>query len=258
MNVAEGLASEVDTRRGAGAPPLFRQIRDALHRRITDGTYPPGADLPSEKELADALGVSSFTCKRAFDNLDAEGLIERGRGRRTRVAARPHEVRFGDTMDGLVDTVLVNAWNIEVDLIEAAFKPATTEVAEALQIETGATAHCAAMTGRRRGELLGYTESWVPEDIGKQYADEDLASSPRFVLMLRRGNIRLDRAEQTLTACPMPDHIAKILDVEPGSPAFRHQRVTYDVDGRAIELFDAHFLWNRYAYHRTLSNRQTK
>ena len=46
-----------------------------------------GTELPAERELAEALGVSRFSLREALRVAQAQGLIEISRGRRPRVAA---------------------------------------------------------------------------------------------------------------------------------------------------------------------------
>lgn len=76
------------------ATPLHRQVADALRRHIAGPGYAPGAALPSETELATALGVSRQTVRQALGQLASEGLLERVVGRGTFVAT-PHRARTG-------------------------------------------------------------------------------------------------------------------------------------------------------------------
>ena len=46
--------------------PHYLKIRDALRRQIESGAYAEGARLPSERELADAFGVSRMTARQAL------------------------------------------------------------------------------------------------------------------------------------------------------------------------------------------------
>src|SRR5690606_32830280 len=68
--------------------PLYQQIYEQLLEDIRTGKYPPGSQLPTEKELAQAYGVSRITSKRALTELADAGLIERIRGRGSFVHAR--------------------------------------------------------------------------------------------------------------------------------------------------------------------------
>lgn len=55
--------------------PLHGQVRDHIALLITNGTYRPGHALPSERELAEAHGVSRNTVRQALSSLEMLGLV---------------------------------------------------------------------------------------------------------------------------------------------------------------------------------------
>lgn len=61
--------------------PLYQTILNDLKNQITNGSFPPGSQLPTEKELSDTYEVSRITSKRALTELEKMGLIERTRGK---------------------------------------------------------------------------------------------------------------------------------------------------------------------------------
>lgn len=63
--------------------PLYRQIATVLRERIAGGDLPPGTRLPAERDLARALGVNRTTVVAAYDELEAEGLVDCRPGRGT-------------------------------------------------------------------------------------------------------------------------------------------------------------------------------
>ena len=65
--------------------PIYAQIAEILRGRITDGTYPPGGQLPTEACLAAELGVGKMALRRAFATIRDEGLIVTMRGKRATV-----------------------------------------------------------------------------------------------------------------------------------------------------------------------------
>jgi len=65
--------------------PLYKQIADELERRISFGEFPPGSLLPSERKLAEQLGVNRSTVILAYAELRAAGIIEGRSGSGTRV-----------------------------------------------------------------------------------------------------------------------------------------------------------------------------
>jgi GntR family transcriptional regulator len=71
--------------------PLYQQIVDRLKREISEGRLTPGAALPSFRQLAEDLLVSVITVKRAYEELEREGIIFRRQGLGTFVAEQGHD-----------------------------------------------------------------------------------------------------------------------------------------------------------------------
>ena len=70
----------------AAPGPLYQQIIDGLKRDISEGRLPAGTPLPSFRQLAEQLMVSLITVKRAYEELEREGIIYRRQGLGTFVA----------------------------------------------------------------------------------------------------------------------------------------------------------------------------
>lgn len=70
----------------AGPGTLYEQIVEGLRREISEGRLAPGTPLPSFRVLAADLLVSVITVKRAYEDLEREGLVYRRQGLGTFVA----------------------------------------------------------------------------------------------------------------------------------------------------------------------------
>jgi GntR family transcriptional regulator len=70
----------------AGPGTLYQQIVDGLRREVSEGRLAAGAPLPSFRQLAQDLLVSVITVKRAYEELEREGIIYRRQGLGTFVA----------------------------------------------------------------------------------------------------------------------------------------------------------------------------
>ncbi|WP_152393894.1 MocR-like pyridoxine biosynthesis transcription factor PdxR [Paenibacillus guangzhouensis] len=66
--------------------PIYQQIADEIEQRISYGEFPPGSLLPSERKLAEQLGVNRSTVILAYAELRALGIIESRTGSGTRVS----------------------------------------------------------------------------------------------------------------------------------------------------------------------------
>jgi len=65
------------------ARPLYQQVRDVLVQRIVVGHWKPGATLPNETVLAQQLGISIGTVRKALDLMEVERIVTRRQGRGT-------------------------------------------------------------------------------------------------------------------------------------------------------------------------------
>jgi len=72
-----------------GSPePIYRQLVEQLRRRVASGQLVAGQEIPSVREVAQALAVNPMTVSKAFGLMEAEGLVERRRGLPMVVAAQ--------------------------------------------------------------------------------------------------------------------------------------------------------------------------
>ena len=70
----------------ADSRPMYLQIIEQIKRRIATGDWPPGTEMPSIRQLAVALSVSVITVKRAYRDLEKEGVIMTRHGKGSMVA----------------------------------------------------------------------------------------------------------------------------------------------------------------------------
>src|SRR5579863_3572412 len=69
--------------------PMYFQIMDQIKQRIAVGDWAEGQAIPSIRQLAADLQVSVITVKRAYLELEREGIIVTQQGRGSHVAANP-------------------------------------------------------------------------------------------------------------------------------------------------------------------------
>ncbi len=66
--------------------PIYRQLMEQVRRMVSSGQLQPGSELPSVRELALSHAVSPMTISKAYSLLEAEGLLERQRGKAMTIA----------------------------------------------------------------------------------------------------------------------------------------------------------------------------
>jgi len=73
----------------ADGRPMYLQIMEQIRQRVALGDWKPGQDIPSIRQLAVALEVSVITVKRAYLELEREGVIVTQHGKGSSIAAVP-------------------------------------------------------------------------------------------------------------------------------------------------------------------------
>jgi len=66
--------------------PMYLQIMEQIKQKVRAGDWPAGHPLPSIRELSVATKVSVITVKRAYTELEMEGVIVTQAGRGSFVA----------------------------------------------------------------------------------------------------------------------------------------------------------------------------
>ena len=72
--------------------PIFKQISTSIKTSIYNGELEEGEALPSVRILANDLKISFLTVKRAYDELEAEGLIKTIPGKGSFIAPKNLEL----------------------------------------------------------------------------------------------------------------------------------------------------------------------
>jgi GntR family transcriptional regulator len=69
--------------------PMYLQIMEQIRQRVVLGEWKPGEQIPSIRAMAIALQISVITVKRAYLELEREGVIVTQHGKGSIVAADP-------------------------------------------------------------------------------------------------------------------------------------------------------------------------
>jgi GntR family transcriptional regulator len=229
--------------------PITQQITDDLRRKIEEGTYGPGALLPSETELAAKYGVSRQTGRSALRSLEQEGLIvvhsTRGRTVRNRpplrrVSSTRRHASHRDSGKPEFDTEAIAQGQVPSRrMISVGRGPVPRDVAAWLGTEPGQEAVI-----RKRLQLLdgvpavistSYYPLWVAEGTRLESADA-LPEGPDN--LIEQLGHRFTRGMELLQArMPTPDEV-RSLELHPGVPVVRMLHIDYDPEGRTLQVAD--------------------
>lgn len=222
---------------GAKARRVYMSIRED----ISNGLHPVGSALPGEQKLAALYDVSRVTIRRALDSLCAEGIVKRLPGSGTVVRSNPSSsepvaMNFSTLMPQLSEM----SKNTTAQLLSFTYGYPPAHVATAMGISQQSKVQIATRVRRTDGNPFSYLTTYVPESIAANYSESDLATTPLYVL-LERGGVQIDSAQQSVSATLASPDIATALDIAVGSALIALQRVVRDSAGQGVEYLSAKY-----------------
>lgn len=232
--------------------PLYHQVYLVLRDSILSGDIGFQSIIASEQETSARFGVSRITAKRALNELAAEGLVVRERGRGTRVIYQPPSVTVHGGIDGLMDNLLSMAKATQVRVKAFDYIKADAEVARALRCDKGNLVQRALRVRSLDDEPFSHLTTFVPEAIGRNFDHEDLAKTP-LLSLLEGAGISIGKAEQTISASLSDVDVSTALGLEFGSPLLNIRRVVFDAQNQPVEYIRALYRPDRYQYSMALS-----
>jgi GntR family transcriptional regulator len=108
--------------------PIYRQLIEQVRRLVAAGVLAAGDVLPSVRDVAQALAMNPMTVSKAYNMLEAEGLLQRSRGIGMLVAARAGPSRHAREREALLRPTLERAaaearqLELDPDTVIALFK----------------------------------------------------------------------------------------------------------------------------------------
>lgn len=216
--------------------PLYHQLYSLIKNYILDGSLHYGDKLPSEQDLADLFDVSRITVKRAVNELAAEHLVERARGKGTHVIYKYSPKPVKAPMIGVLEEIESIAENSTATVLECAMiKPPQTIGAE-FSLKRGEPLFHLSRTRERGGGVFGYFDSWTAGIQAPKSSDIFIQESRHKYF--RENGMHISHIKQSISAIAASPIIAKHLNVEPGAPLLSLVRHSYKQNGDQEELVD--------------------
>ena len=224
--------------------PLYYQVSQHLERAIESGEIPNGSHFENEIQLAESLGLSRPTMRRAMQHLVDKGLIVRRRGVGTRVV-QP-KVRRPMELTSLYDDLAGSGRSPATRVLELSTITIDEQLAHQLSSSVGSPA-LKIVRLRSAGETpIAKLTNYLPESVGT-FETAALETHGLYELMRSKG-IQLHSATQLVGARTASASEARQLEESRGAALLTMQRVTYDDHGAVVEYGDHIYAASRYSF----------
>lgn len=213
--------------------PLYRQLAFALINQIGSGQLQPGDRLPSERELANSLGVSRITARLAIDALLASGLVYREQGRGTFVADR--KMRGLKGFLSFTDDVLTRGMRPSSRILEQAVVHPEEPIRQALKLQPDEPALKLVRLRLADGEPLAVQSSYLPLRICQGLEQEDLTDKSLFAVLREQFYVYPFWTEAEVEAESVTATEAAWLGLAPGDPVLVVKALTFTESFDVVE-----------------------
>lgn len=232
-----------------GLWPKHHRVYLILKQEISDGVYSDSEPLQGELGLAERFNVSRITVRKAMARLTEEGIVKRQRGRGTFPRAngvRPSPVMA--SLSGNIENLIALGLETDVVLIASAFVAAPPDVCALMGAPNGTTMQRAVRVRSLKGVPFSHLTTWLPEEIGRSFSEDEMRQQPLLALIERAGH-RVTRAQQSISAKLAAPEVADLLQIEPGAPLLAVRRRVFDADGQVVELINGLYRPDTYEHH---------
>jgi DNA-binding GntR family transcriptional regulator len=229
--------------------PLYFQVATRLQELIEKGEIGVGDRIENEVDLAERLGVSRPTTRRAIQYLVERGMLIRRRGVGTQVV-HP-KVRRPVELSSLYDDLVSADRTPRTDVLDLRVIPAPAEVATALEIAPGTEVTWIERLRWAGGEPLALMHNAIPLTL-LRLTSQQLADHGLYELLRRAGFIpRI--ATQVIGARSATAAEARTLLEKKGASLLTMTRTAWDASGRALEYGSHVYRASRYSFELNLS-----
>ena len=207
----------------SGQKTGYGEVKAAIRAMIERGGWKPGVKLPSERELEGQFGCARLTVRRALQELQAEGLIERRHGSGSYVADL-QPISSVLTVKDVHQEIVERGHRHSIRVLSARRLKANAAIADAMRVPRQSDVFCCEVLHLENGVPIQFEERFINPEVIPDFLDLDLASHTASSYLFARAP--LTAAEQVIEAVNAEPALARHLGVADGAALLRVSRRT--------------------------------
>jgi GntR family transcriptional regulator len=214
--------------------PRYLQIANHIADNIRSGDLGVGDQLPTERQLAEELGVSRMTVRQALGVLAQQGLINSQHGIGNFVT-RPMLEQPVDILIGFSDNMLKKGIRPSAQLLDLKSTSADQLLSTELQIPFGDPVFAIRRLRFADNMPMALEYSYFPERYVPGLDQHDLEQRSIYAILTEEYKIALAGAVQTLEPVVALAYQARLLQIPKGAPLMLITRTSSDDRQRIVE-----------------------
>lgn len=227
--------------------PLYYQLAENLREQIESGTLAPGAQLPSERELSEELGISRMTVRQAITYLAQRGTLDIKPGIGTFVT-EPKLTYDALHLLGFTEEMQAQGREVTSRVLEQAIVTPNEGVAAKLGLGQSAKTVKIVRLRLEGGTPLLLETIHIPSALAPRVERHDLAGNSLYALLESKYGIVLKRARQAFEATTANEYESLLFGIELNSPMLLSEGVTFDESDAPVEYFKAVYRGDRFKF----------
>ena len=227
--------------------PMYFRIQQVILEQIQTGQFQPGAQLPSETDLAQQYQVSRITAKRALDELVRQGRAFRQQGRGTFVAQA--RIRDISGFRSFSEDVRARGFTPSSQVLDFKEVKPGAVIRERLHIPEGEPVFLLRRLRLADQEPVAVETAYLPCRLSPGLFNEDLSNSSLYTILAEKYNLVPTWADAEIEAAVPTKEEAGLLNLKAGMPVLVAHRVTFAADYDAIETVDSVYRGDRFTFY---------
>ena len=225
--------------------PLYGRVKRLVQDAVSSGELKSGDSIPSERDVADMLGISRVTVRKAFSDLVSEGLLVQRRGSGTYVNSPVRRIEQPlSRLTSFSEDMQLRGIRTDAEWLDRSSGLPTPD--EAMKLSISPNDHVSRFHRLRRadGVPLAIELAVIPHRF---LPDPEAVGSSLYAALGEKG-FKPVRALQRLHALALSKREAALLDCKAGDPALFIERISYLADGRTVEYTRSHYRGDSYDF----------
>ena len=227
--------------------PLYYQLKQVLLEHIEDGRYPIGGQLPPEMELMKDFHVSRATVRRAMQELEYDGYIQRVSGKGTFVL-RVKLKRGLSRLTSFTQDMEEQGKTVYSQLLEFSIKTPPVKIANLLGIDPDCQLTYLYRLRFADGIPIALNISYLNLPEGIQISESEIREAKSLFSLLEEKGIHPVETDKTIEAISANEEHANYLNMNTGEPLILVEGVVYAQDHFPIEYHQVISCGERHKY----------
>ena len=225
--------------------PVYYQLYNILLEKMKNKEYEEGALIPSERELSEMYGISRMTVRQALNQLAADGLLTREKGRGTFVSGTKIEHRdirsFSETVRAMGMEPITRVLSFKTDGKDQVIR-------DMLFLPEDQTYYTLKRIRSADQHPVAIEEVFIPESICPGLERQDLTKS-LYALIKEEYGLAITYMDSKIEAAVPPSEERKLLGIGTGTPVLRISGLSFTSPGQVFSYERSIYRSDQFAYH---------